>query len=97
LSILPNMHLSSTTYVVEEVKIRRPRRAQGAAVSGANVARGWRGLTRLDWRKRTHMTLEYVHGAHPRVKVTARGREWLYDWDQAVLDILRDVCNRDTL
>lgn len=28
------------------------------------------------------------------VRVEARGREWLYDWDVALLDVLSDVCNR---
>jgi hypothetical protein len=40
------------------------------------------------------MRLRYSHGADPHVVVNARGREWSYPWDTAVLDILRDVTNR---
>ena len=58
------------------------------------MARGWRGLQRLDWRKWTGMRLRYVHSADPRVVVNARGREWSYPWDVALLDVLRDVTNR---
>jgi len=94
MSIAPNVRLSSTTYVVEEVKIRRPARAKGIRVSAANSLRGWRGLPRLDWRKPMGLRVTYVHGSNPRVKVEARGREWLYDWDVALLDVLADVANR---
>lgn len=101
MSTLPNVRLSSTTYDVEYVKIKRPRRAQrdsanavSTAPSTPAVRRGWFGLPRLDWRRKQGIRLSYVHGADPRVKVEARGREWLYDWDTAVLDILADVCNR---
>lgn len=98
MSIIPNIRLSSTTYPVEEVKIRRPRRAQSDRVSEANSLsqprRGWRGLSRLDWRRPVGVRLSYVSGSHPRVKVEARGREWLYDWDVALLDVLSDVANR---
>lgn len=30
------------------------------------------------------------------IRVQARGREWLYDWDVALLDVLVDVCNRQS-
>lgn len=96
MSILPNVRLTSTTYELEEVKIRRPRRAQGRSMSEANSIRGWRGLTRLDWRRKQHLTMRYVHGSHPRVEVEARGRIYVYDWDVAVLDILRDITNRNS-
>jgi len=96
MSILPNLRLVSTTLEVEEVKIRRPRRAQGRSVSEANTIRGWRGLARLDWRKRTAVTLQYLHGAHPHVLVVARGREYRYDWDVPILEVLRDVTNRNS-
>lgn len=105
MSTLPNRCLSSTTFAVEEVKIRRPagpkaqrerseHRSPGVAVS-ATPLRGWRGLKRLDWRKPVPMRLRYSHGRDPYVVVEARGREWAYPWDMAVLDILRDVANRD--
>ena len=98
MSTLPNVRFSSTTYVIEEVKIRRPRRAQGDRVSEANSAprptRGWRSLGRLDWRKPVGVRLTYIHGADPRVRVEARGRTWDYDWDVALLDVLSDVTNR---
>jgi len=103
LSTYPNRCLSSTTFVVEEVKIRRPARAQRHSAEGATLRgvalgatppRGWRGLKRLDWRKWTGMRLRYSHGRDPHVIVNARGREYAYAWDTAVLDILRDVANR---
>lgn len=98
MSTLPNLRLSSTTFETETVKITRPRRAQSDRVSEANStpgpARGWRGLARLDWRKRVGVRLSYVHGPDPKVRVEARGREWLYDWDVALLDVLSDVANR---
>lgn len=111
MSTLPNISLSSTTFDVEEVKIRRPRRAKSATAAGRPSAlpdaekpgaanwspkptRGWRNLTRLDWRRPQGMTLQYRHGDDPQVVVKARGREWSYPWDTAVLDILRDVTNR---
>jgi hypothetical protein len=40
------------------------------------------------------MRLRYQHGADPQVVVNARGREWAYPWDTAILDVLRDVTNR---
>lgn len=103
MSTYPNKCLTSTTFVVEEVKIRRPVRAKGAAAEGhvsggvalrATVGRGWRGLKRQDWRKWNGMRLRYQHGADPQVVVNARGREWAYPWDTAILDVLRDVTNR---
>lgn len=103
MSTLPNRCLSSTTFEVEEVKIRRPARAQreqparggSRAPSDPRAAlKGWRGLTRKDWRRWQGMRVRYSHGADPHVIVNARGREWSYAWDTAVLDILRDVCNR---
>jgi len=97
-SVTPNVRLSSTTFELEEVKIRRPRRGQGNRVSAANTlvssSRGWRRLARLDWRKPVGVRLSYSGGANPMVRVEARGREWLYDWDVALLDVLSDVCNR---
>jgi hypothetical protein len=42
------------------------------------------------------MTLRYVHGAEPHVEVVARGRAFSYPWDVAILDVLRDVTNRDS-
>lgn len=95
MSTAPNVRLSSTTYEVEEVKIRRPRRAQGRSVSEANSLRGWRRLPRLDWRKPTGLRMRYVHGPDPKVEVEARGRVFRYDWDVAILDVLRDVTNRN--
>jgi hypothetical protein len=103
MSTLPNRCLSSTTFDVEEVKIRRPARAKGSSAAGtafrgvalgATPLRGWRGLKRLDWRKWTGVRIRYSHGRDPHVIVNARGREWAYAWDTAVLDILRDVTNR---
>jgi hypothetical protein len=103
MSTLPNRCLSSTTFLVEEVKIRRPARAQVSSAAGTAFAgvglrptplRGWRGLKRLDWRKWTGVRLRYQHGRDPYVIVNARGREWAYTWDTAILDILRDVANR---
>jgi hypothetical protein len=102
MSTLPHRCLSSTTFVVEEVKIRRPVRAKGHSAEGTasgvglgpRRSRGWRNLSRLDWRKRQGMTLRYVHAPDPKVVVSARGQEWSYPWDTAVLDILADVCNR---
>jgi hypothetical protein len=35
-----------------------------------------------------------LHGPDPKVVVSARGAEWVYDWDTALLDVLADVCNR---
>lgn len=94
MSILPNIRFTSTTYEVEEVKIRRPRRAQGDSGRAQRGLRGWRGMPRLDWRKPVGVRLSYSGGSHPMVKVEARGREWLYDWDVALLDVLRDVTSR---
>lgn len=94
MSILPNIRLTSTTFEIEEVKIRRPVRAQGTAANAVSPRRGWRGLTRLDWRRPVGMKLRYIHGAHPTVEVEARGRTWRYDWDVAILEILSDVANR---
>lgn len=103
MSTLPNRCLSSTTFPVEEVKIRRPARATGNSAAGTLSAsvpgtgtpsRGWRGLKRLDWRRWQGLRIRYSHGRDPHVVVNARGREWSYAWDTAVLDILRDVTNR---
>lgn len=102
MSTLPNVHSSSTSFDVEHVKIKRPVRAKGAEREGARrgaelvsgFARGWRGLSRLDWRKWQGMRLRYVHAPDPRVIVNARGREWSYAWDVAILDVLADVANR---
>jgi hypothetical protein len=103
MSTYPNRCLSSTTYAVEEVKIRRPARAQreqparGASRApslGLATGRGWRGLKRLDWRRWQGLRIRYSHGRDPHVVVNARGREWSYAWDTAILDILRDVANR---
>lgn len=97
MSNIANRRLSSTTFEVEEVKIRRPVRAKGKQRARAAQASplGWRGLSRKDWRAWQGVRLRYSHGANPCVIVNARGREWAYYWDTAVLDILRDVCNRD--
>lgn len=98
-----NVRLSSTTYDVEEVIIRRPagpRGTAGARRTPSPVGRplgtlgGWRGLKRLDWRRWQGLRVRYSHGQCPYVIVNARGREWAYPWDTAVLDILRDVTNR---
>lgn len=102
MSTLPNACLSSTTFEVEEVKIKRPVRDKGTAGGSAKAdrppqsgpARGWRSLSRLDWRKWQGMRLRYVHTPDPKVVVNARGREWSFDWDTAILDVLRDVTNR---
>ena len=94
MSILPNVRLTSTTYEVEEVKIRRPVRAKGTALSEAKPRRGWRHLARLDWRKPVGVRLSYRHGAHPTVLVEARGSQWVYDWDVPILEVLEDVANR---
>ena len=103
MSTLPNRCLSSTTYEVEEVKIRRPVRAKGSAAAGvrspgvavsATPSRGWRGLKRLAWRRWQGIRLRYHHAPDPRVIVSARGREWSYAWDTALLDVLRDVTQR---
>lgn len=103
MSTLPNRCLSSTTFTIEEVKIRRPARAQvssaagtasGQRQTGNGDRRGFRGLKRLDWRRWQGMRLRYSHGSDPHVIVNARGREWSYAWDTAVLDILRDVTGR---
>lgn len=100
MSIIPNLRSSSTTFELETVKIRRPRRAQEHRVSAANsmtaLGRGWRGLARLDWRKPVKVTLHYSGGSEPHVVVRARGREWAYAWDTALLDVLADVANRDS-
>lgn len=100
MSVFPITRSTSTTYTTEDVKIRRPAGHRGDRVSEANSSaqprRGWRGLSRLDWRRPVAVRISYVNGPHPRVKVEARGREWLYDWDVAVLDILSDVANRGT-
>jgi hypothetical protein len=29
------------------------------------------------------------------VRVCARGREWVYDWDVSLLDVVADVNNRE--
>lgn len=89
------MRLVSTTYELEDVKIRRPRRGQGRSVSEANSTRGWRGLARLDWRKPITVTMRYQHGAEPYVEVRCRGRSYAYPWDVSILDVLRDVNNRN--
>lgn len=103
MSTLPNRCLSSTTFYWEDVKIRRPVRATGETAGASRQAspvdprptlKGWRGLKRLDWRRWQGMRLRYSHGRDPHVIVSARGREWSYAWDTAVLDILRDVANR---
>jgi hypothetical protein len=103
MSVYPNGRLSSTTFVVEEVKIRRPVRAKGTGAEGDHdrgvglaprSKAGWRGLKRLDWRRWQGMRLRYSHGADPHVVVSARGREWSFTWDTAILDVLRDVANR---
>jgi len=101
MSTLPIRCSASTTFAVEEVKIRRPARAkvQGGRTplggpSADGPGRGWRNLTRLDWRRWTGIRLRYSHGADPHVIVRARGREWSYPWDIALLDVLADVCNR---
>lgn len=101
MSTQPNTHLSSTTYAVEEVIIRRPAGPKGqrrsspeAGSAPLRFARGWRGLPRKDWRLPQGMTLRYVHGVDPKVEVYARGRTWSFDWDTAVLDILSAVTNR---
>lgn len=92
-STLPNIRTPSTTFDVEVVKIRRPARAK---VSGRSAfGRGWRGLPRRDWRKPVTVQLEYRHGANPCVRVCARGREWVYDWDVSLLDVVADVNNRE--
>ena len=65
-----------------------------ASNGGTVRARGWRHLARLDWRKTQGVRLRYVHGPDPKVLVEARGCEWLYDWDVALLDVLADVTNR---
>lgn len=102
MSTLPNVCASSTTFITEEVKIRRPagpketaRAERGPQASGVPpVPRGWRDLTRRDWRKVQGLRMRYVHGPDPQVEIEARGRVWRYAWDTAVLDILADVCNR---
>ena len=103
MSTYPNGRLSSTTFTTEEVKIRRPARAKGAAggadipglaPAAGKVPRSWRGMKRLDWRKWVGVRIRYSHGQDPHVVVNSRGREWAYPWDTAVLDILRDVTNR---
>jgi hypothetical protein len=102
MSTLPNTRLSSTTYDVEIVKIRRPVRAKGTAAEGVvkalspdrRIGRPWRVLKRLDWRQKTAVVLRYKHGDDPRVEVTARGYTTSYPWDTAILDILRDITNR---
>jgi hypothetical protein len=102
MSTLPNARLSSTTFEVETVKIKRPVRAKGPSAEGTasgvglrpTAGRGWRNLKRLDWRRWQGMRLRYVHAPDPKVIVNARGREWTYDWDVALLDVLADVCNR---
>lgn len=102
MSTLPHRCLSSTTFVTEEVKIKRPVRAkvtgrqdaEGGPSAPPVVPAGWRRLRRLDWRRFVGVRLQYVHGADPKVRVFARGCEWTYAWDTAVLDVLADVCNR---
>lgn len=103
MSTYPNGRLSSTTFEVETVKIRRPVRAKSTApqapLSGVpsgnpTPLRGWHGLKRLDWRKWQGMRVRYSHGQDPHVVVSARGREWAYPWDTAIIDIVRDVANR---
>jgi hypothetical protein len=91
MSTLPNVRTTSTTFEVETVKIRRPVRAKESVRSSG---RGWWGLPRRDWRRPVTLQVQYRHGADPKVKVTARGREWVYDWDVALLDVVSDVNNR---
>jgi hypothetical protein len=95
-STVPHICSTSTTFDVVTVTIRAPRRAQVAQPPQATspAFRGWRGLKRLDWRKPHGLTMRYRHGQDPYVVVNARGREWAFVWDTAILDVLRDICGR---
>jgi hypothetical protein len=110
MSTLPNECLSSTTYDVEVVKIKRPRRAQVPSASEASTAggsieltpgrqrakalRAWRFAKRLAWRKPVDLKVHVSTGNDPMVIVRARGHVQRYPWDTAILDIISDVCNR---
>lgn len=110
MSTLPNRCLSSTTFDVETVTIRRPRRGEvtgggpgsaGPTAAGGNAGRArakalraWRFATRLDWRKPIAVHLSYELRPDPVVVVRARGHVQRYPWDTAILDILSDIANR---